>query len=177
MLARAVGDANFELIKLLVEYAADPRSAHFTCVCRTGHPFIIKFFVDHGIDAETDQPFARALCYPKQRYLGVYMRYRKKFPTFKRQLNLALRHLARQGTLASATDQMFECLPSLQHDPNQPEDVLKVDADEDGVGGDDPAGCAQIFGGNEGEGRYPEEAERSLTLCSDFLSDWVRGVR
>jgi hypothetical protein len=27
--------------------------------------------------------------------------------------------------------------PALQHDPNRPEDVLKVDADEDGVGGDD----------------------------------------
>ena len=33
------------------------------------------------------------------------------------------------------------CLPSLQHDPNRPEDVLKVDADEDGVGGDDTADC------------------------------------
>jgi hypothetical protein len=32
-----------------------------------------------------------------------------------------------------------ECLPSLQHDPNRPEDVLKVDADEDGNGGDDAA--------------------------------------
>ncbi len=30
-------------------------------------------------------------------------------------------------------------MPSLQHDPNRPEDVLKVDADEDGVGGDDAA--------------------------------------
>ena len=35
----------------------------------------------------------------------------------------------------------IECLPSLQHDPNRPEDVLKVDADEDGVGGDDAADC------------------------------------
>ena len=34
---------------------------------------------------------------------------------------------------------LIECLPSLQHDPNRPEDVLKVDADEDGVGGDDAA--------------------------------------
>jgi phage terminase large subunit len=34
---------------------------------------------------------------------------------------------------------LVECLPSLQHDPNRPEDVLKVDADEDGVGGDDCA--------------------------------------
>ncbi len=27
----------------------------------------------------------------------------------------------------------------MQHDPNRPEDVLKVDADEDGLGGDDAA--------------------------------------
>jgi hypothetical protein len=30
-------------------------------------------------------------------------------------------------------------LSALQHDPNRSEDVLKVDADEDGVGGDDAA--------------------------------------
>jgi hypothetical protein len=29
--------------------------------------------------------------------------------------------------------------PALQYGPNRPEDVVKVDADEDGVGGDDPA--------------------------------------
>jgi hypothetical protein len=34
---------------------------------------------------------------------------------------------------------LVETLPTLQHDPNRPEDVLKVDADEDGVGGDDAA--------------------------------------
>ena len=34
---------------------------------------------------------------------------------------------------------LFDCLPMLQHDPNRPEDVLKVDVDEDGIGGDDPA--------------------------------------
>lgn len=34
---------------------------------------------------------------------------------------------------------LIETLPALQHDPNRPEDVLKVDADEDGVGGDDAA--------------------------------------
>ena len=32
---------------------------------------------------------------------------------------------------------LVETLPAMQHDPNRPEDVLKVDADEDGVGGDD----------------------------------------
>jgi hypothetical protein len=34
---------------------------------------------------------------------------------------------------------LLETLPALQHDPNRPEDVLKVDCDEDGIGGDDPA--------------------------------------
>jgi hypothetical protein len=34
---------------------------------------------------------------------------------------------------------LLETLPALQRDPNRPEDVLKVDADEDGVGGDDAA--------------------------------------
>jgi hypothetical protein len=37
------------------------------------------------------------------------------------------------------------CLPALQHDPNRPEDVLKVDADEDGNGGDDAADCLRYL--------------------------------
>jgi hypothetical protein len=32
---------------------------------------------------------------------------------------------------------LIETLPALEHDPTQPEDVLKVDSDEDGTGGDD----------------------------------------
>jgi hypothetical protein len=40
---------------------------------------------------------------------------------------------------------LVECLPSLQHDPNRPEDVLKVDCDEDGVGGDDAADCCRYL--------------------------------
>ena len=31
---------------------------------------------------------------------------------------------------------LIETLPALQHDPPRPEDVLKVDADEDGNGDD-----------------------------------------
>jgi phage terminase large subunit len=39
----------------------------------------------------------------------------------------------------SRCKRLIETLPALQHDPNRPEDVLKVDADEDGIGGDDAA--------------------------------------
>jgi phage terminase large subunit len=34
--------------------------------------------------------------------------------------------------------QFIECMPNLQHDPKRPEDVLKIDVDDDGNGGDDP---------------------------------------
>jgi phage terminase large subunit len=40
---------------------------------------------------------------------------------------------------------LIETLPLLQHDPNRPEDVLKVDADEDGNGGDDAADCLRYL--------------------------------
>lgn len=34
-------------------------------------------------------------------------------------------------------NRLLESLPEMQHDPNHPEDVLKVDCDDEGVGGDD----------------------------------------
>lgn len=40
---------------------------------------------------------------------------------------------------------LVETLPVLQHDPNRPEDVLKVDADEEGVGGDDAADALRYW--------------------------------
>ena len=40
---------------------------------------------------------------------------------------------------------LIETLPTLQHDPNRPEDVLKIDADEEGVGGDDAADCLRYL--------------------------------
>jgi hypothetical protein len=40
---------------------------------------------------------------------------------------------------------LVETVPALQHDPNRPEDVLKVDCDKDGVGGDDAADCLRYL--------------------------------
>ena len=40
---------------------------------------------------------------------------------------------------------LTETLPALQHDPNRPEDVLKIDADDDGIGGDDAADCLRYL--------------------------------
>ncbi len=40
---------------------------------------------------------------------------------------------------------LIETLPVRQHDPTRPEDVLKVDAGEEGGGGDDAANCLRYL--------------------------------
>jgi phage terminase large subunit len=44
---------------------------------------------------------------------------------------------------------LIETLPALQHDPNRPEDVLKVDADDEGIGGDDAADALRYLVGTK----------------------------
>jgi len=58
---------------------------------------------------------------------------------------------------------LLECLPSLQHDPNRPEDVLKVDADEDGIGGETwrSAICGGLFAVSVGD-KGGQGAQRKL---------------
>ena len=46
-------------------------------------------------------------------------------------------------TIMDRCSRLIECLPSLEHDPHRPEDVRKVDCDDDGVGGDDPYDAAR----------------------------------
>ena len=43
-----------------------------------------------------------------------------------------------QVEISTRCEKLIENIPTLQHDPHRPEDVLKVDIDEDGNGGDDP---------------------------------------
>ncbi len=47
---------------------------------------------------------------------------------------------------------LAETLPAMQHDPNRREDVLKVDADQDGVGGDDAVGALRYLGATKSRG-------------------------
>jgi hypothetical protein len=133
MLENAVWNGNFDVIKLLIQYGANLHAVDFEDVCRTGHPFIIQYFLDNGIDAETNQPFARALCYPKRRFLGIYMRYRNKVPSFKRQLNLALKYHARAGNLKWVSLLMWAGgdphlrLPEIGEKPNRKEDTSALE--------------------------------------------------
>jgi phage terminase large subunit len=47
--------------------------------------------------------------------------------------------------ISKRCERLIETLPLLEHDPARPEDVLKVDADEEGQGGDDAADSARYL--------------------------------
>lgn len=53
------------------------------------------------------------------------------------------RGIAPRWRITSNCERLINCLPYLEVDPHNPEDVLKVDADEKGVGGDDPYDAAR----------------------------------
>lgn len=48
-----------------------------------------------------------------------------------------------QLEISDRCTRLIECLPAMEHDPKRPEDVLKVNVDEEGNGGDDPYDSAR----------------------------------
>ena len=60
---------------------------------------------------------------------------------------------------------LIETLPMLEHDPHRPEDVLKVDIDDDGIGGDDAPDCA----------RYGLMAAHRRTMTSSQVDWYAKG--
>ncbi|MDO1920901.1 hypothetical protein Q2378_28200, partial [Escherichia coli] len=59
------------------------------------------------------------------------------------RLGDAERGIAPRLRIVDTCAALLDCLPSLQHDPHRPEDVLKQDADDDGNGGDDAYDAAR----------------------------------
>lgn len=51
----------------------------------------MEYFIDNGADLETDYPLA-ALCSKIRTALGIFMRHRDRYPSFRDHLNMALRH-------------------------------------------------------------------------------------
>jgi len=66
-------------------------------VFETWAPEIMDYFIENGADLETDYPLAVALTWRIKTALGVYRRYEDRFPSFKNQLNIALRYHCKEG--------------------------------------------------------------------------------
>ena len=99
LLTDALRYQKYYMIDLLVERGADVRSVNFAEACWTNSPEIMRYFLDRGIDAVTNNPFARALTIPTRPQLRVYFEYRERIPHLTHQLNLALRHHVKEGRI------------------------------------------------------------------------------
>lgn len=66
-------------------------------------------------------------------------------------------------TIFTTCPKLIDTLPYLEHDPHRPEDVLKVDCDEDGNGGDDAADCARY-------GLMVSDHRKLITADVDFYA-------
>lgn len=89
-----------DLIELLAEHGADPTRLQFSYdILGSRHPTIIRWFIDHGADLETDNPIATAFQGRHREFLGIYMGIRDKVPSARRQATMALRYHAGEGNL------------------------------------------------------------------------------
>ena len=98
-LVRAVDHRNLDVVELLAQYGADPNAIDFDTVLWSRHPGIMRWFVAHGLNLESDYAIARAFRAKHREFLGVYMSVRDEVPTARRQATMALRYHAADGNL------------------------------------------------------------------------------
>ena len=102
-LEQALSNRRLDLVKLLVEHGADIHSVDMTWVFDTWDPKIMEYFIENGADAETGYPLAWAFISRIRTSLGIFKRYKDRFPSFKEQVNIALRHHCKEGNLKWAS--------------------------------------------------------------------------
>ncbi len=91
-LQHAVACHRLDMVKLMVEHGADVARVDVREVFDTYEPGLIDYFIEQGADMETDNPLAYAFCERIYPALGVYKRYKDRFPCFIKQAEIALRH-------------------------------------------------------------------------------------
>jgi len=99
LLYEAVHLRRLDLVELLHRFGANPKAISYDAVASTHHPLILRWFEDHGVDLETDQPLAAAFRWRLRGALGTYMRWKDRMPQLRYQANMALRFHAGKGDL------------------------------------------------------------------------------
>jgi len=98
-LAKALQKRRLDFVQLLVKHGANIHSVHMEEVFDTWSNEIVDFFIEHGADLETGNPLAYALCSRIRPALGLFMRYKDQYPSFKDQIDIALRYHCKEGNL------------------------------------------------------------------------------
>jgi hypothetical protein len=118
-LCSAVFARRLELVRLLVEYGADPHTLMAGDVFDSRSPELIRLMITHGLDLEKRWPIARAFENRQRECLGIYMDLLDRVPSARRQAAMALRVHARDGNLkwvslllwAGATARIEKAMP------------------------------------------------------------------
>jgi hypothetical protein len=95
----ALSERRLDLVQLLINHGADIHSVNMGSVFDTWQPEIMEFFIERGADVETGNPLAYALCNRIRTALRILKGYGDRFPSFKEQANIALRHHCKEGNL------------------------------------------------------------------------------
>jgi hypothetical protein len=98
-LRKAVARRKFEIVKLFFDYGADVHSVRFEEAVESGHPEIIKWFIERGADFVTGHPIADGLINHTRPMLGVYKSFIDRHPDLKFQAEIALRSFCRDDTM------------------------------------------------------------------------------
>jgi len=110
----AIGDSNswdspiytaldmrrFDIVELIIEHGGyDPAKIDMKQVFDCWDPAIMEYFIERGAEVEKGNPLAYALSERIRTALRIYKQYQERFPSFKEQANLALRHHCAKGNL------------------------------------------------------------------------------
>lgn len=130
-LAQALHKRRLDFIKLLVEHGADINSVPMDSVFASWSNETVDFFIEQGADLEKGNPLAQALCWKIRPALGLFMKYKDRCPSFQKQLNIALRHHCKEGSVKWAALTLWAGADPHEKGPDSPHEAEHdVDPDE-----------------------------------------------
>ncbi len=98
-LAYAVSRKRVDIVRLLLDRGSPVDSIHFSDVCESGDPEMIKLFLERGADPIADFPFYHGFIHCLNPMLGAYKTQLEKFPAIQIQADMALCYYAKEGNL------------------------------------------------------------------------------
>jgi len=128
-LRHALWKRRLDIIELLVSHGADIHWVSMEEVFDTWNNEIVKYFIQQGADLDTGQPLASALCSKIRPALGIYKQYEDRFPSFKEQINVALRYHCKDGNLKWVSLMLWAGANPYSRGPSDP--GYDPDPDED----------------------------------------------
>lgn len=120
-LEHAIRNHRLDLVRLLVEKGADIRSVDVNVAFEAWNPEMMEYLIEKGVDLETGNPVARALCGKIRPALGLLKRYGDRFPSFQEQANIALRHHCWEGNLKWVSLMLWAGGDPFTRGPDSPE--------------------------------------------------------